>query len=714
MNITIINYFVFLLLIGGGVFFLIKNPASVNARIIAFFSFAAAITGALIGLSFDFGNAGWLELSKWIVRAAGITAFGMYLITFRLALTFPYEKKRLSVSIILFIIWAGISVLYLTTDLYIIGIELRNGIFFRIEGSFYKLFTLLGVAITIAALTILLVRRKKFENEIYRLQSILIISGTSFAIIIGILITIIIPSYFQIFTLYPLSGLMGFVMEGSFLYAVVTYRMFDIRTAIHKTLVFLIFSSVTGIAAGLSFGAVHEFLKIDIIPLTVVFIGVFIALMILRDIFQNRISRLFRRKTEYLTELEKSLDDIDYSGGRDKVIESFSKACREYIGNTAFSILLENTIGELVNIFSLIPRNIRFEKNDPMIKFLVNQEQSVILKTEVYSNPLFNEYRVEILDMFLQMDAEIVVIFREGTNMIGLIALGPKEGMKPYDINDYRTMEKLLPKFFVVIYFLRNVEKLSVAVTVDKELKFSEQIIKSLLKNIDEIGSDKMEFHFLNRVTSGLGGDFVDVIRFSPSRTMVIMGDIAGKGMNASMSMIIMKSVIRTFLKETHDFKSLVIKANSFIKSHLPRGTFFAGVFMIYDSSANQLYYINCGVPLMYLYSKVYNSVIEIQGDGKVLGFVKDVSKYITIKKVQLNQGDLFITATDGIIESHSIGGEVFGKNRIQQHIMETKEKGTQEVIETLFDKFMKFISGSLNDDITILGMKYTAKKIQS
>ncbi|OHD61930.1 MAG: hypothetical protein A2014_09365 [Spirochaetes bacterium GWF1_49_6] len=714
MNLTIINYISFVLLISGGVFFLIKNPTSVNARIIALFSFIAAVTGALIGMGFDFGNAGWLELSKWTVRATAIFSFGMYLTVLRLTLTFPYEKKLPIVSLILLLFWLGLAALIMGTDLYVIGVELRNNLFFRVEGSFYKVISAAGLLITLAGLIILLVRRSKFENEIYKLQSIVITIGTSFAMITAIIITIIIPSYFHVFNLYPLSGLMGFVIEGSFLYAVVTYRMFDIRTALHKTVVFLLFSSVTGVAAGLSFGAVHEFLKIDVIPLMGVYIAVFILLMVLRDIFQNRLSRLFRRKTEYLTELEKVLDDIDYSGGRDQVIASFSKAFRDYVGNTAFSLLLENTIGELVNIFSLIPRNIRFEKDDPMVKFLVNKEKSVILKTEVYSNPLYTEYRVEILDLFLQLDAEIVVLFREGTNMIGLIALGPKESMKPYDINDFRTMEKLLPKFFVVMYFLRNVEKMSVAVTVDKELKFSEQIIKSLLKNMDEIGSENMDFHFLNRFTSGLGGDFVDVISFSPTRTMVIVGDIAGKGMNASMSMIIIKSVIRTFLKETQDFKSLVIKANVFIKSHLPRGTFFAGVFMIYDSATNQLYYINCGVPLMYLYSKSYNSVIEIQGDGKVLGFVKDISKYIAIKKIQFNHGDLFITVTDGIIESHSVGGEIFGKNRILQHIMETKEKTTGEVIEALYEKFMKFISGSLNDDITILGMKFNAKKVQN
>ncbi|OHD53872.1 MAG: hypothetical protein A2Y33_05155 [Spirochaetes bacterium GWF1_51_8] len=711
MGITLINYIVGVVLAAGGIFFLVKNRNSVNAKIIALFSFDAAVLGVFIGLGFDLGNAGLFEASKWIVRCGGALSYGLFMITLRLTLTFPYEKKLPVVSLILLLLWAGLSALILTTDLYVTGVELRNNLFFRLEGSLYKIISGVGFALVLAGLIILLVRRSKFENEIYKLQSVVIIIGTSLAMIIAIFISIIIPSYFNIFTLYPLSGLTGFLMEGSFIYAVVTYRMFDIRTAIHKTAVFLVFSSVTGLIAGAVFVALREFVKLEIMLSMAVISAVFILLIFFRSVLQKRLSRLFKRKTDYANELEQGLGEIDFSHGREKVIEKLSSLFEESVGNSTFCILLENTIGELVNLHSTFDRNIRFEKDDPVLKFLVNRESRVIFKTEVYSNPLFSEYKVEILDIFLQLDAEVILMFREGTNMIGLISLGAKDSMKPYDVSDYGTFEKLIPKIFVAVYFLRNVEKQSVAVTVDKELKFSQQIITSLLENIDRIESDKLDFQFLNRFTSGLGGDFVDVIRLSPARTMVVLGDVAGKGINASMSMIILKSVIRTFLKETPDFKQLVVKTNEFIKTRLPRGIFFAGVFMIYDSNTGQIFYINCGVPLMALYSKMYNSVIEIQGDGKVLGFVKDISKYLVTKKIQLNPGDVLFTLTDGIIESHSVGGESFGKSRIQQHLMEMKEKTVREMVDSLFAKFQEFISGVLNDDITILGMKYLNKK---
>lgn len=57
-----------------------------------------------------------------------------------------------------------------------------------------------------------------------------------------------------------------------------------------------------------------------------------------------------------------------------------------------------------------------------------------------------------------------------------------------------------------------------------------------------------------------LGGDFTDFIRLSEDRYLFLIGDVSGKGLSASMSMVILKSVMHTYLSETPDFKELVVK----------------------------------------------------------------------------------------------------------------------------------------------------------
>ena len=186
---------------------------------------------------------------------------------------------------------------------------------------------------------------------------------------------------------------------------------------------------------------------------------------------------------------------------------------------------------------------------------------------------------------------------------------------------------------------------------------------------------------------------------------------MSGKGLTASMSMVIMKSIIRTYLAETHDFKQLVEKVNAFIKNNMPRGTFFAGVFGLIDFTDNNLYYINCGIPTLMLYTKAYNNVIEVQGDGYVLGFVDNINKYIKVKKIKINVGDIIFCCTNGLIEARSIRNETFGKSRIQDLIVENLNYSAEKMNQFILEAMQVFISQKQETDVTMLTMKFLKKE---
>jgi hypothetical protein len=177
------------------------------------------------------------------------------------------------------------------------------------------------------------------------------------------------------------------------------------------------------------------------------------------------------------------------------------------------------------------------------------------------------------------------------------------------------------------------------------------------------------------------------------------------------MNMVILKSIIRTYLAETHDFKELVIKINSFIRDSLNKGTIFAGLFALIDFETVTMYYINCGIPALMLYTQVYNNVIEIQGSGHILGFVKDIAPYITVKTTKLSRGDIILACTDGLVQSHSLRGEQFGKERIQQCLLDNSTYPAQRMAQFTFDNLIKFMSKEMEDDVSILVLKYETSR---
>ena len=204
-----------------------------------------------------------------------------------------------------------------------------------------------------------------------------------------------------------------------------------------------------------------------------------------------------------------------------------------------------------------------------------------------------------------------------------------------------------------------------------------------------------------------IGGEFIDMIRLTETRHLFVVGDLSGKGIAASMNMVILKSIIRSYLAEVHDFKQLVVKLNTFVRDSLPKGTIFAGLFALIDFETDTMYYINCGVPALMMYTQVYNNVIEIQGSGHILGFVKDLSPYISVKTTKLNHGDIIMACTDGLIQSHSLRGEQFGKERVQQAVLDNSTYPAQRMAQFTFDGLVKFMSKEMEDDVSILVIKY-------
>ena len=102
------------------------------------------------------------------------------------------------------------------------------------------------------------------------------------------------------------------------------------------------------------------------------------------------------------------------------------------------------------------------------------------------------------------------------------------------------------------------------------------------------------------------------------------------------------------------------------------------------------------------MYNKTYNNMIEIQGDGKILGFVPDISSLIKIKKIQLASGDVLAAVTGGFMETKSLRGEPFGKNRIQAVLLQNLKQPAAKICEILGENLHGFAEKGMEEDAGI------------
>ena len=446
--------------------------------------------------------------------------------------------------------------------------------------------------------------------------------------------------------------------------------------------------------------------------LTTGFIAEFILFAIAAVLFSLWISSVVSSSSklytaDYEASLEKDLASIDYKESEmDQITAKMFEIMRRNVESSSMSVYILSGNG-LDVAYTSNNMNITIPLNNPMFDALLNINKSIVVQSQIEKEHDLSVVQKELSKFFRLTKSDAFFILNEGHNIFGIITLGTKSSGDHYKEYDYNVFVKLYSYFFVFGYYMRNISNKDVISVVNREIKMSSQIITSIQENIDHVKTTKVDIGYLMVPAHNIGGEFVDMIRLTENRHLFVVGDLSGKGIAASMNMVILKSIIRSYLAEVHDFKQLVVKLNTFVRDSLPKGTIFAGLFALIDFETDTMYYINCGVPALMMYTQVYNNVIEIQGSGHILGFVKDLTPYVSVKTTKLNHGDIIMACTDGLIQSHSLRGEQFGKERVQQALLDNSTYPAQRMAQFTFDGLLKFMSKEMEDDVSILVIKY-------
>ncbi len=487
-----------------------------------------------------------------------------------------------------------------------------------------------------------------------------------------------------------------------------------------------------------SFMAVVRFTILFIVPAAMIF-GLFILLrpvadlntllfcgawflsavlvFAIRYVVLNRFSsfEVFRNK-RYAEEFEKDISSIDFELDASEITSEVFRIFNKYLRTSSMRIFIGEGQDSMRAVYSSIENDdVKLISLDQtLVDVLMNNKQQIVFRETAVKNAALVSIRTHIIELLDITKSDAMIVLSEGRQVVGVIFLGKKTSGNIYSEYDYNVFNKYYSNLFVVGYYVKNIMSEAVVGTVNREIRMSGQIITSIQENMDLIKSPKVDAGYLMTPTRNIGGEFIDMIRLTDTRHMFVIGALSGKGIAASMGMVILKSIVRTFLSETTDFKTLVVKINEFIRESLPKGTFFAGTFGILDFESDTMYYINCGIPALLVYTRAYNNVIEVQGEGHVLGFVKDISPYVKVKRMKLSEGDIVMIVTDGIIDTKSLRGDIFGKTRTQTTLMENSNYDATKMAKFTYDALVEFTSKEPENDVTILVMKYLGNKALS
>jgi Stage II sporulation protein E (SpoIIE) len=693
----------------------LRRGAGLPGRgIVAAVSAVLAVYALLQGLVYIFTEPGFpqsdaLSLERMSGALLVVTHALLFLFVLEFPKPLPTVLRRFAWIVVVPVVFVTAYDAASSFD-YLVSVYKPWETIFRIEGRYYNLFVYGDAAVAGLAAAILVIRALASNNGVRRQKS----AVAAAFIFVGAGLILASTGLFSageakrpIYVLAPLAAL---IITVGVYYAFRLSRLFDWRTIGRTLLGYAALFGVVGIPAGAATAALIALGNATSPFLAVAgSIPVFVAAAYMGRLFFARFFSRLSARGDYREKLESGLAHIDLSLGRDAVLAEAYALLSKALDFKDFCILIDDDQGFMRTVFAPTGVRATVDRSSKLSELLETGESHVILKTDAETDVAFADERGPLLELFESLKAEAVIVVLEGRKAIGLISFGARSTGAEYTAYDYDSFRVIYGKLFVLAYYLKNIARESVMTTVDREIALSDQIIRFALEKVDRINHPKVDAAWIAKSARSLGGDFIDFVRLSQDRWFVVMGDVSGKGLSASMNMLILKSMIRTFLRVEKDFVALVARVNAFIKDNLPKGTFFAGVFGYLDLSKDAFFYINCGVPTIMLYSPAFDTFIEVQGEGRILGFVKDVAPYLKPRRLALTQGSVLIASTDGLLDSENLRGERFGKERLRRSVHERLGLTAAEISSGAMGDLLAFTDKRQDDDVTLFVMKHNS-----
>ncbi len=203
-----------------------------------------------------------------------------------------------------------------------------------------------------------------------------------------------------------------------------------------------------------------------------------------------------------------------------------------------------------------------------------------------------------------------------------------------------------------------------------------------------------------------VGGDYYDFFPYENGRVGMVLGDVSGKGMPASLLMMSLQARVQVLIDEPEDLGAVMTRINRLTATNCPSNRFITFFMCVVNGSTGELVFSNAG----------HNPPLVMRADGNsewldaggcVLG-VMPMMKYDEARNC-LGVGDVLVIFSDGVTDALNPQGDEFGETRLEATVKQHRTESSGAILEALNRAIADWAAGTpLPDDLTLLVARRT------
>lgn len=208
-----------------------------------------------------------------------------------------------------------------------------------------------------------------------------------------------------------------------------------------------------------------------------------------------------------------------------------------------------------------------------------------------------------------------------------------------------------------------------------------------------------------------VGGDLYDCFMLDADRVFLMVGDVCGKGVPASLFMVVSKTLCKSLaLREEMSTLSpgaLLSHANREISRDNPEMLFLTAFVGVLDLRTGELSYCNAGHDMPLVFAPRFRPQ-ELGGEPAPPLCLADDFDYRTARR-QLAPGEFLCLFTDGVTEALNPHKEEFGKGRLAAALSRTgPHDSAQGILDGVYRSVRDFAGqAEPSDDLTMMVLRW-------
>jgi len=210
----------------------------------------------------------------------------------------------------------------------------------------------------------------------------------------------------------------------------------------------------------------------------------------------------------------------------------------------------------------------------------------------------------------------------------------------------------------------------------------------------------KVEFGCAYEPSFEVGGDFYDFVELPEGHLGIVIADVVGKGVPASLMMASLRSALRIYAYTVYHIDEILAHVNKHIWRDSKLGAFATLFYGVISPEGRSMTYCNAGHdrPLLLRDGRIQ----ELDIGGLALGI--DPAEVYERAVVELQPGDRLLWYTDGAVDAVNFADETFGRERLQESFIRHSHLEAPLIAKNILWDIRRFVGlAEQADDITLV-----------